>query len=82
MSDGTDREQDLRATTDAIRADIDRLDDLERQKQALRAGDRELDRVSHEAVALADRIGREARAELQIGAEIGDGPAGGAPEPA
>jgi hypothetical protein len=63
--------QDLRATADSIGADADRLGAIEDQKQALDAADPAIDRLSEEAVALADRISRETRVERQLSKEIG-----------
>jgi hypothetical protein len=67
----SDREQDLRATTDAIRADVDRLTDIETAKQDLDPEDPRIDELSDVAVSVADRIAREARAERQLGRELG-----------
>ena len=64
-------EQDLKATADSLRSDIDRLATLEDEKLALDAEDPEVDRLSDEAVALADRISRETRAERQLSEEVG-----------
>ena len=63
--------QDLRATADSIRAHADRLAEIEDRKGALDAADPEIDRLSDEAVALADRIGRETRVERRLSEEIG-----------
>ncbi|MEO5939600.1 MAG: hypothetical protein ABIZ72_01760 [Candidatus Limnocylindrales bacterium] len=64
-------EQDLKATADAIRSDIGRLAAIEDEKLVLDAGDTRVDQLSDEAVALADRISRETRAERQLSHEIG-----------
>jgi hypothetical protein len=66
-----DAEQDLRATSDAIRADIGRLAALEDEKTALDANDPRIDAISDEAVELADRIGRETRVERQLSQQLG-----------
>jgi len=63
--------QDLQATAESIRTDIGRLATIEDEKLALDAGDSRVDRLSDEAVALADRISRETRAERQLSQEIG-----------
>jgi hypothetical protein len=63
--------EDLRATGDSIRADVQRLAGVEELKRGLDAEDPEVDRLSEEAVGLADRIGRQARAERQLSDEIG-----------
>ncbi|HET7703637.1 MAG TPA: hypothetical protein VFK35_09565 [Candidatus Limnocylindrales bacterium] len=64
-------EQDLRATAASIRVDIGRLAALEDEKLALDPQDPRVDDVSDEAVELADRIQREARAERQLSREVG-----------
>ncbi|MDQ3129031.1 MAG: hypothetical protein M3Q66_11350 [Chloroflexota bacterium] len=63
-------EQDLRATADSIKTDIGRLAVLEDEKLALDPQDPRVDRVSDEAVSLADRIARETRAERQLSREV------------
>jgi hypothetical protein len=64
------KEQDLRATEDSIRADVTRLATVEARKSALPQADPEVDRLSDEAVQLADDIGRKARAERELGQEL------------
>ncbi len=63
--------QDLRATADAIRADLTRLAAVEADKQELHPADPRVDELSLEAVALAERLGRATRAERQLADEIG-----------
>jgi hypothetical protein len=70
-SDQAGAEDDLRATTDSIRTDVGRLASLEDDKGALDPEDPKVDRLSDEAVELADRIGRQTRAERQLSDEIG-----------
>lgn len=80
MTDGTDLpkgasrrqalEQDLKATSDAIQSDVDRIADIEARKRALPPGDPEVDRLSEAAVAAADRLALEARAERQLAEEL------------
>ena len=53
-------EQDLKATGDSIRTDL-----------TLDGEDPAVDRLSEEAVQLADRISRETRAERQLSEELG-----------
>jgi hypothetical protein len=65
-----EREQDLRATSDAIREDIERLTELEAEKQQLTPEDPRVDDLSDAAVAAAERIARETRAERQLGREL------------
>ena len=64
-------EQDLRATADSIRTDLSRLAAIEDEKSALDGDDPAVDRLSDEAVQLADRISRETRAERQLSEELG-----------
>jgi hypothetical protein len=68
--DRPDKEQDLQATEDSIRVDVDRLSTVEARKSSLRPGDPEVDRLSDEAVQLADDIGRKARAERELGQDL------------
>jgi hypothetical protein len=63
--------EDLRATGDSIRADVRRLASVEEVKRGLDAEDPQVDRLSDEAVGLADRIARQARAERQLSDELG-----------
>jgi hypothetical protein len=69
--DPTAAVEDLRATGDSIRADVGRLASVEELKRGLDAEDPQVDRLSDEAVGLADRIARQARAERQLSDEIG-----------
>ena len=69
-SDQIAKEQDLHATEDSIRADLARLSTIEASKSALDPTDPEVDRLSDEAVDLADDIGRKARAERQLGQDL------------
>ncbi len=64
-------EQDLRATGDEIRQDLRRLGAVENEKQSLDAEDPRVGELSRDAVAIADRIARETRAERQLSDEIG-----------
>lgn len=66
-----DAAEDLRATVDSIRTDIGRLARVEDEKRARDPADPELDRLSDEAVGLADRIRRETLLERQLTDEIG-----------
>ena len=70
-SDRPAAQQDLRSTEDSIRSDLRRLVELEDDKRALDADDPLVDRLSDEAVTLAERIARETRAERQLSDEIG-----------
>jgi hypothetical protein len=62
--------QDLKATIESIRTDVDRLATIEATKADLDPEDPELDRLSDDAVRVADRISRETRAERQLSAEV------------
>ena len=64
-------EQDLKATADSIRTDLSRLAAIEDEKNTLEGEDPAVDRLSDEAVKLADRISRETRAERQLSEELG-----------
>jgi hypothetical protein len=64
-------EQDLKATADSIRTDLSRLAAIEDEKSSLDGEDPAVDRLSDEAVELADRISRETRAERQLSKELG-----------
>ena len=62
--------EDLRATSDSIRGDLGRLAEIEEAKEDLDPTDPEVDRLSADAVKLADRILHEAKAERQLTNEI------------
>ena len=64
-------EQDLKATADSIRTDLSRLAAIEDEKTTLDGEDPVVDRLSEEAVELADRISRETRAERALSEELG-----------
>jgi hypothetical protein len=68
--DDSGRIEDLRATSDSIREDIDRLTALEDEKDGLDPADPRMDAVSTEAVEIADRIQREARMERELSREL------------
>lgn len=63
-------EQDLRATTDAIQTDIEKLASLEARKSELDPESPEVDDLSAEAVDVAERIHRETQAERQLSNEL------------
>ena len=63
--------QDLKATAASIRTDIGRLATIEDEKLVLDAGDPRVDELSDQAVALADRISQQTRAERQLSDELG-----------
>jgi hypothetical protein len=64
-------EQDFHATEDSIRADLARLGTIEATKTALAPADPEVDRLSDEAVNVADGLARKTRAERQLGQDLG-----------
>jgi hypothetical protein len=66
-----EKEQDLHATEDSIRADLERLSLVESAKKEFDPKDPEVDSLSTEAVDLADGISRKTRAEQQLGQELG-----------
>lgn len=63
--------QDLKATEDSIRSDLRRLTEVEAHKSRLDPADPTVDRLSDEAVELAARIHRKAKAERQLSDEVG-----------
>ncbi len=65
------RAEDLHATSDAIQEDLKALLAMEARKNALPAADPRVDDLSDAAVAAADRIAREVRAERELSDEIG-----------
>ncbi len=70
-SNDDDARQDLKATTDSIQADLGRLKAIEDAKEALNATDVAVDRLSDEAVEIAERIRRQTRAQRQLSEELG-----------
>jgi hypothetical protein len=64
------KEQDLQATEDSIRSDLGRLGTLEATKTSLDPADPELDRLSDEAVDLAEGLVHKTRAERQLGQDL------------
>ena len=68
--DRPEMEQDLQATEDSIRSDLARLSALESAKTALDPTDPEVDRLSDEAVKLADGLARKTRAERELGQDL------------
>jgi hypothetical protein len=62
--------QDLHATEDSIRVDLARLTSVEDTKTTLKPGDPKVDRLSAEAVELADGISRKAHAERELGRDL------------
>ena len=65
------KEEDLHATEDSIRNDLARLSALETTKSTLDPADPEVDRLSDEAVALADGLAHKTRAERELGQDLG-----------
>lgn len=69
-TDRANATEDLRATSDSIRSDVRRLDAVEEQKERLAPDDPATDRLSGEAVELAEQIERQTKAERQIVRDI------------
>jgi len=70
--DMSDPVNDLRATSDAVLNDAERLTELETRKRSLDPADPEVDRLSREIEDLARRLSHKATAERQLSDEIGD----------
>ena len=66
MSDMSELEHDLRATTEDIAADSARITDIEREKGRLSADDPKLPELSAETERLAQRIVPKAAAESDL----------------
>jgi hypothetical protein len=64
------KEQDLRATEDSVGADAANLVEIEAAKSALHPGDPKVDRLSAEAVELADQLARKTRAQQQLARDL------------
>jgi hypothetical protein len=71
----TDTGDDLRATSDAIVADVDRLRAIEERKQELPEGHPELAELSAEAEALARGLVPKTVAERELATEATPEPA-------
>jgi hypothetical protein len=65
----TEAHDDLRATSEDVVADAERLREIEERKQALRPDDRELLRLSEEAERIARRLVPKTVAEKELAAE-------------
>ena len=68
----SDPVNDLRATSDAVLNDAERLTELETRQRSLDPADPEVDRLSREIEDLARRLSHKATAERQLSDEIGD----------
>ena len=64
---------DLRATSESILSDAERLASLEERKQRLDPTDPQVVALSREIEALTERIRRKATAEREIAEELLDG---------
>jgi hypothetical protein len=64
------KEQDLRATEDSVRADAAELAKVEDTKAKLDPGDPKVDRLSAEAVDLADQLARKTRAQRDLAGDL------------
>jgi hypothetical protein len=63
-------EQDLRATEDSVQADAAELAAIEKKKSELDPGDPKVDRLSAEAVELADQVARKTRAQRDLAGDL------------
>ena len=68
--DMSDPVNDLRATSDAVLNDAERLTELETKKRSLDPADPEVDRLSREIEELARRLSHKATAERELSEEI------------
>jgi chromosome segregation ATPase len=66
LSERSQSEQDLRATTEAIRSDATRLAEMEDAKLGLDPDDPQMDQMSVEAQRLASGIKDKSEAELEL----------------
>ena len=71
-----DAKDDLRATSEAVLDDAQRLADLEARKLSLDPADPEVDTLSREVQELVRTIGHKAAAERELAEEIGHPEAG------
>src|SRR3954452_21969041 len=69
----TDRGDDLKATSEAIVADAERLRAIEARKETLPEGDPELVMLSEEAEAIARRLVPKTVAERELTTEVANG---------
>jgi hypothetical protein len=65
------KEQDLRATEDSVKADAAQLAKIEETKAELDPGDPKVDRLSADAVDLADQLARKTRAQRDLAGDLG-----------
>jgi chromosome segregation ATPase len=72
MSERSQAEEDLRATSEALRSDATRLAELEDAKLGLDPADPRVDQASAEVVQLASEIKDKSEAELELSASIGE----------
>ena len=70
MSERRQSEQDLRATTEAIRSDASRLAELEDAKLRLEPDDPRVDQMSEEAHSLATDIRDKSEAERELSEKL------------
>lgn len=70
MSERSQSEQDLRATTEAIRSDATRLADLEDAKLGLDPSDPRVDQLSAEVQNLASEIKDKSQAQSELSATL------------
>ena len=68
----SDPVNDLRATSDAVLSDAERVTELETTKRSLDPADPEVDRLSREIEDLARHLSHKATAERELSDEIKD----------
>ena len=70
MERDAEAEEDLRATSDAIESDAERLNEIEESKQGLDAIDPQMAQLSKDAVEVSERISRNVGAEHQLTEQV------------
>jgi hypothetical protein len=68
-----DASEDLRATSEAIQDDAERLADLESRKRALDAADPQVEELSREIETLTHGMADKATAERELSEEVQPG---------
>jgi hypothetical protein len=69
----SDAEEDLRTTSDAILAETDKLEKLERRKRAMGPEDAERVPMSAEIARIGERLERATMAESELAREAAEG---------
>lgn len=76
-SSDSERRQDLKATSESLEEDAQRVAAIEDEKQDLDAEDPRLDELSSEAERIAGDIQHKSRAERALSAQLGEDEAQG-----